>query len=111
MSRDEQYQQLLQQTDLNSEFERVVLQEIYQQGYKLPDTAQKLIPQANSKPDFCYRDAGVVIFCDGLAHNHPEQQQQDRIDRDLRYATGYYVLTLRYDQDWKAELAVLSSLL
>jgi very-short-patch-repair endonuclease len=112
MSRDEQYQQLLQQTDLNSEFERVVLQEIYQQGYRLPDTAQKLIPQANSKPDFFYRDAGVVIFCDGSAHNHLEQQQQDRIDRDnLRYTTGYYVLTLRYDQDWKAELAVLSSLL
>lgn len=112
-SREAQYQQLLQQTDPKSEFERIVLAAIYQTGLRLPDTAQELIPQANSKPDFFYRDAGVVIFCDGLAHNHPEQQQQDRIDRDnLRYTTGYYVLTLRYDEDWKAELAtVLSSLL
>lgn len=47
MSRDQQYQALLQQTDSNSEFERVVLQEIYQRGYKLPDAAQELILEAN----------------------------------------------------------------
>ncbi len=111
-SREAQYQQLLQQTDPKSEFERVVLAAIYQRGLRLPDTAQELIFQANSKPDFFYRDAGVVIFCDGSAHNHPEQQEQDRIDRDnLKYTTGYYVLTLRYDEDWQAKLAVLSSLL
>ncbi len=109
-SRETQYQQLLEQTDPNSEFERVVLQTIYQAGLKLPDTAQEFISQPNSKPDFFYKDAGVVIFCDGSAHNHLEQQEQDRINRDnLRYATGYYVLTLRYDEDWQAELMKLSS--
>lgn len=45
-SREEQYRYLLAQTDPNSEFERVVLKAIYEQGIKLPDSAQELIPQA-----------------------------------------------------------------
>lgn len=110
-SREAQYQQLLQQTDPNSEFERVVLQEIYQQGLRLPDAAQELIPEGNSKPDFIYKAAKVAIFCDGSAHDHPEQQQQDRIDRDnLRYVASYYVLTFRHDEDWNTKLEVLGSL-
>lgn len=54
----------------------------------------------------------MAIFCDGLAHDRPEQQEQDRIERDnLRYAAGYYVLTLRHDEDWQRQLEVLVSLL
>ena len=111
-SRAEQYQQLRKQTDPNSEFERIVLAEIYQQGLKLPDATQELILDANSKPDFIYKDARVAVFCDGSAHDHPEQQEQDRIDRDnLKYAAGYYVLTFRHDEDWKGKLENLASLL
>ncbi|WP_250122225.1 DEAD/DEAH box helicase [Chroococcidiopsis sp. CCMEE 29] len=110
--RETQYQQLLQQTDPNSDFERVVLAEIYQRGIKLPDAAQELIAQANSKPDFVYRDAMVAIFCDGSVHNHPQQQEQDRIAREnLRYNAGYHVLVLRHDQEWKNSLEVLTSLI
>jgi very-short-patch-repair endonuclease len=109
--RDEQYQILLSQTDINSAFEREVLQEIYHRGYKLPDTAQELIPDANCKPDFVYRDRAIALFCDGSVHDSPEQKQQDKIDRDnLRYNAGYQVLTLRYDEDWRERLQVLASL-
>jgi very-short-patch-repair endonuclease len=111
-SREAQYQKLLQQIDHNSKFERVVLEGIYQQGLKLPDAAQELIFEANSKPDFSYKAAKIAVFCDGSAHDHPEQQKQDRIDRDnLKYAAGYYVLTFRHDEDWKVKLEVLASLL
>jgi len=107
-----QYQRLMSQTDPNSEFERVVLSAIYQQGLKLPDAAQELIPEANSKPDFIYKDASVAIFCDGSAHDHPEQQSQDRIDRDnLRYVAGYYVLTFRHDENCQTKLDILGSLI
>ncbi|MDF5723760.1 MAG: helicase-related protein, partial [Rhizonema sp. PD37] len=110
VSRDEQYQKLLQQTDPNSDFERVVLQEIYQRGYKLPDAAQELIPEANCKPDFIYRDA-LALFCDGSVHNSPERQKQDQVERDnLRYNTGYTVITLRQDRDWGEMLSILASL-
>lgn len=112
VSREDQYQQLLQQTDPNSQFERVVLQALYQKGLKLPDAIQELIFEANTKPDFVYKTAKVAIFCDGSAHDHPEQQEEDLIDRDnLKYSAGYYVLTLRHNKDWKAKLEVLASLI
>ncbi|URD53487.1 DEAD/DEAH box helicase [Chroococcidiopsis sp. CCNUC1] len=110
-SREVQYQQLLQQTDPNSEFERIVLAEIYRRGLKLPDAAQEFISQANSKPDFVYREAMVAIFCDGSAHDYPQQQQQDRIKRDRLEECGYFVLTFRYNEAWQSQLERLASLL
>lgn len=111
MSRDQQYQALLQQTDSNSEFERVVLQEIYQRGYKLPDAAQELILEANCKPDFVYKEDGIALFCDGSIHDSPDQRKLDQVDRDnLKYNTAYTVLTLRHDEDWGAKLVILASL-
>ncbi len=109
LSRDEQYQKLLAQTDSNSNFERTVLQEIYQRGYKLPDAAQELIPEANCKPDFIYKEQAVAIFCDGSIHDSPNQRKQDQIERDnLRYNSDYTVLTLRHDEDWQAILVILA---
>jgi very-short-patch-repair endonuclease len=111
LSRDEQYQKLLEQTDPNSNFERVVLQEIYQRGYKLPDAAQELIAEANCKPDFIYKEEAIAIFCDGSVHNSPDKRRQDQIERDnLRYKTGYTLLTLRYDEGWQDKLILLRSL-
>ena len=109
--KSQQYQHLLLSTDPNSEFERVVLKTIHQKGLKLPDAAQELIEEANSKPDFIYKDTKLAIFCDGSAHAQPEQQQKDQVDRDnLKYAVGYYVLTLRDDEDWQSKLELLASL-
>ena len=105
ISREEQYQALLSQTDPNSDFERQVLQEIYDQHYKLPDTAQYFIEEANIKPDFVYLNEKIAIFCDGSVHNSPEQRKNDRRDRDnLRDLANFYVLALRYDQDWRSEI-------
>lgn len=111
MSRQEQYQNLLQQTDPHSEFERIVLQEIYQQGYKLPDSAQEFIAQANCKPDFLYKLDGIAIFCDGSVHDRSDKRLSDQIERDnLRYNTNYNVLSLRHDEDWRSKLMFLASL-
>ncbi|QSJ20367.1 DUF1998 domain-containing protein [Nostoc sp. UHCC 0702] len=109
--RDEQYQQLLQQTDPNSQFECIVLTAIYQSGYKLPDSAQELIPEANCKPDFLYKEDGIAVFCDGSVHDSPEKRRQDTIERDnLKYNTTYHILVLRHDEDWQTELTKLASL-
>lgn len=111
MSREEQYQQLRAQTDPNSAFEREVLDELYNKGTKLPDSAQELIPEANVKPDFLYREEKIAIFCDGSVHDHPEQQEQDRIARkNLEYYSAYQALTLRYNEDWKEKLKILEHL-
>jgi len=111
LTRKEQYQHLHDQTDPNSEFERTVLKEIFQQGMKLPDSAQEFIPEANCKPDFFYRDTKVAIFCDGSVHAPPDQQKQDQAARDhLKYTLNHYVIVCRYDEDWQGNLATLSSL-
>ena len=105
ISREEQYQSLLSQTDPNSDFERQVLQEIYDQHYKLPDAAQYFIEEANIKPDFVYLNEKIAVFCDGSIHDSPEQRKKDRRDRDnLRDTANFHVLTLRYDQDWRSEI-------
>ncbi|BBD63222.1 DEAD/DEAH box helicase domain-containing protein (plasmid) [Nostoc sp. HK-01] len=109
LSRDQQYQKLLEQTDPNSDFERVVLQEIYQRGYKLPDAAQELIPEANCKPDFIYKEEAIAIFCDGSVHDSPDKQKQDKIKRDnlIHKANYTTVLTLRHNEDWQSKLIIL----
>lgn len=98
--REEHYQRLRSQTDLNSKFEWIVLDEMYQRGLKLLNTAQELIPEANSKPDFLYKAAKVAVFCDGSAHDRPDQQKHDRLERDnLRYNTNYSIVVLCYDEN------------
>ncbi len=113
VSREEQYRRLREQTDPNSEFERIVLEYIYQAGLKLPDSAQKFISEANSKPDFLYKSSMIAVFCDGSAHDHPDQGQQDQIERDnLKYVANYHVLTLCHNEAWKEKLSeILASLL
>jgi superfamily II DNA/RNA helicase len=111
LSRDEQYQKLLEKTDPKSDFERVVLQEIYQRGYKLPDAAQKLIPEANCKPDFIYKKEAIAVFCDGSVHDSPDKRRQDQIERDnLISETSYSFIALRHDENWQAKLTILASL-
>jgi superfamily II DNA/RNA helicase len=110
-SREEHYQRLLEQTDPNSEFERIVLKAIYEQGIKLPDSAQELIPEANCKPDFVYKKAKIAIFCDGSVHDSEEQQQRDRIKRENLHNCGYEFIELNYRQDWRSQLQLLHSMI
>ncbi len=42
----------------------------------------------NSKPDFIYHSPRrIAIFCDGSAHDHPDQRRQDQITVHLWDAT------------------------
>lgn len=111
-SQSDRYQQLLDRTDPSSEIERTFLREIQARGIELPDFAQKLIPEANCKPDFIYKDAKVAVFCDGSVHDSPEQQERDRIIREnLHWQSGYEVVVFHYNEPWDLELERLKSLL
>lgn len=110
LSREEHYQKLRSQLDPNSPMEAEVLDELYQRGIKLPDTAQELIREANCKPDFLYKTAKIAVFCDGSVHDHAEQRQKDRVKRDnLEHTTSYYPFVLRYDEDWRSQLDELAA--
>lgn len=66
--------------------------------------------EADCKPDFIYNDAKIALFCDGSVHDHPEQSQQDQINRaDLEFTTGYTVMVIRYDDSLEAKLNELAS--
>ena len=103
------YQQLRAQTDPNSSLEREVLDEIYRQGLRLPDSAQHYIAEVQVKPDFFYdcEHYQIAIFCDGSVHDTPEQRNSDRITRSALESASYAVIVLRYDEDWKSKLSSL----
>jgi superfamily II DNA/RNA helicase len=110
--REHQYRQLVQYLDSNSPLERQVLDYLYTSDFRLPDTAQHLVPEASCKPDFVYHQPKIAIFCDGSVHNSQSQRLQDRKTRDdLKYNASFLIIELIHDQDWKEELNCLKTML
>jgi len=106
---EKHYQHLWGQTDPNSELEREVLKAMYERGMKLPDSAQKLIPEAKCKPDFLYQESKVAVFCDGSVHDSEEQQKKDYKQRKHLFFCGYQAVTINYNHDLSGQLADLAS--
>jgi len=98
-SYEEQYQWLRQQTDTRSQLEKDFLDELWRQGRRLPDTAQELIADLASQPDFYYNEGYVCVFCDGTPHDVPKQQEKDKQIREKLTLKGYRVVVIRYDHD------------
>lgn len=110
--RDDSYQILVQHSDPNSEYERIVLEAIYVQGLPLPDQAQEYFPNAECKADFVYHNPKIAVFCDGSVHDHPHQQQRDQVQREnLEWRTGYKVFSFHYQKDLHEQIGKLKLLL
>jgi hypothetical protein len=110
--RDAHYTKLLEQTDPNSDYERTVLQAIYEAQIPLPDAAQVLFSEADCKPDFVYQKHKIAVFCDGSVHDSLEQKEQDKIKRNnLQWGTNYIIFTFDYKEDTLTQVNRLNSLL
>jgi hypothetical protein len=86
----------------DSELERRWLRFIAERGYRLPDTAQKLIADAHTKPDFIYDDAAVAVYIDGPVHTYGDRAARDATQQAAMEDLGWTVLRFRAEDDWPA---------
>lgn len=101
---DQQHEWLRQQTDSRSELEKKFLDQLYREGRRLPDTAQKLLDNYYCRPDFFYNEGYVCIFCDGSVHDVPDQKEKDESIRNLLRDSGFRVVVIRYDRELNKQI-------
>ncbi|NLD74866.1 MAG: DUF1998 domain-containing protein, partial [Chloroflexi bacterium] len=101
--REAQYRWLSERLDRRSDLERLFLDALYASGRRLPDDAQRPIPEVGCTPDF-FLEPEVCVFCDGSVHDEPQQRAEDERQRRALRAAGYRVVTIRYDRDLEAQL-------
>ncbi len=98
-SYEDQYLYLLKHLDENSSTEVKFIKFLYSKGMKLPDIAQKNIPNIYCIPDFYYSESNTVIFCDGSPHDREYIKQKDKEQRDALRNAGYDIVIYHYKQD------------
>ena len=99
-----QYARLCATLDPSSTLERQFVDRLHTLGLRLPDAAQKNVPDLYCCPDFFYQP-GTWVFCDGTPHDRPETREKDMDIRNRMRAMGHDVIEYHYRSDLDAILA------
>ena len=102
-TRSEHLERLARQAGSN--LEREWLELVASGGHRLPDRAQVLMEEAETRPDFVYDGAHVAIYIDGPHHRFPERAARDSAAEDKLFSLGWSVLRFAASDDWPALIA------
>lgn len=84
------FEDLLKRCD--STLEEAWLRHLKDNGFRLPDRAQPLLKEFNTRPDFQYGDYQALIYIDGPHHLAEQQRQKDEAIRASLEDAGYVVV-------------------
>ncbi len=101
---DTHYHSMLNQYDKNSSTELKFLKYLYDNGLRLPDTAQEKTEGIYAQPDFFY-EPDIWVFCDGTPHDLPEIKEQDKKIRDAIRNRGEQVWVYYYKDNLAEKIA------
>jgi len=101
---DDHYQTLLRGIDPTSSTERKFIDHLYQNGFRLPDAAQKRVDGLFVQPDFYY-EPRIWVFCDGTPHDEPAVKADDELKRQAIIAQGDEVWVYYYKHNLAETIA------
>jgi len=94
---ESQYETLKAKADPHSVTETKFLKFLHDLGLRLPDEAQKKVPDLYCQPDFYYKGTPEVwVFCDGSPHDGVAERKNDKNMRDQLRDRGYDVIEWHY---------------
>jgi hypothetical protein len=98
---DQQFERLMKDKDPNSSTEETFLKFLFNEGRRLPDEAQKSVPDLYVLPDFFYAP-DTWVFCDGSPHDEVKAKEEDKSKRDAIRNRGDEVIVYHYKDDLSA---------
>ncbi len=81
-----------------SDLEREWLNFLEENNLKLPDKAQVLIKEANTRVDFLYEKDCIAVFIDGPHHDNEKVKKDDAEKRENLEEMGYEVAVFHYSE-------------
>ena len=101
-SRREHLEWLSKQCD--SELERRWLSFMFEHDLALPTSAQALVRECSTRPDFLYADHQTVIYVDGPPHDDARRALRDEAQTVCMEDKGFTVIRFGHQDDWQAHV-------
>ena len=94
------FKMLSESCDAQSDMEMQLIRYLYDNGMRLPDSAQGTVPGVFTKPDFMYNIEGesILLYVDGSVHDSPQAAAADDMVRRQCRALGHSVLEWHYSE-------------
>ena len=99
-SRREHFEWLSRQC--GSGLERRWLEFMLGHDLALPTSAQPLVAECSTRPDFLYADHQTAIYVDGPPHDDPRRAERDAGQTTCMEDHGYMVIRFGHHDDWAA---------